>query len=992
MNNKSDYNSPFGMQWELDRCDDEMHRPNDHHPHHPNTCPSYPSKHTCNCKQYADHRIAEALRTIVFVQDKTKPDVYTLMVAGRPSGSVTVTEPPFITDLKWSAQDKRLSIVFGGQSFDVTLDGIEGQTYVAGEGISIVDGVINSTIDTTDFIKKDEAKNFVQYMQVSPDRKAIVLEYGDAVLGTDNDGNLFNVIHLNKDKNVTLGNQSCHANIASSDRPTINSNEEVAYLSDVNYVREQIEKFGPVEDLVTEKELTETLASYVSNEGMDLKLSNYVKNEQIEEKLACYATTESVIQQIEEYTKDAVTEAVIDSKLENYVNKEEFSNLDEKFQPIGNYATKDEIPSVAGLASEEYVDGKVEEVEGKIPSLEGIATENWVEEQGYLKEHQDISGLATKAEISDMATKSYVGEEIEKIQIPSIDGLVKEEEIADMLTKTEAEQEYQKKDDYALKSDIPSIESYFDGVEYVKNDNKIYFKHGDENKAYIDTTDFVKDGMISDVAIVDGFLVITFNTDAGKDEIKISIDKIFNAENYLTKQEIEEKYVPWGEYQGRKIISLNDRDAISGKIADTTSKFGGEGANLLMLSSYSGLDFAVTEVGSAKTALVLNTIEDVVKVEVNENGKRVQHSVATDEDLNKLKENLAETYQEKGDYPVYERYDNDEQNIHKKTITLENNDNISGKRTDGIAVNLIELSKWNVVDIGSKSAPAINLNSGYERPLYNDTHGIALLDDINALEDKLIKRFDLILKNYAIKDDAALANMIKAGGDVILVSDVKSEKGYTLTKAADIDLNGHSLDAVSNGNYGDNIVIGNGAAVTISNGEIKPAENASVANASATIIVKTASESHLTLNNVKVTGIHPVYLNSTNENSSVIINGGEYFTTMPLEGVSSDNMAPAIYVGKGSTGSVTGGKVTINGGTFGQKGVVNNFLLNIEDVLRKQEGKEPRNFIEVFGGKYWNFDPSNNKAEGENTNFVADGYIVKKTQEGEDTLYEVVKE
>lgn len=269
---------------------------------------------------------------------------------------------------------------------------------------------------------------------------------------------------------------------------------------------------------------------------------------------------------------------------------------------------------------------------------------------------------------------------------------------------------------------------------------------------------------------------------------------------------------------------------------------------------------------------------------------------------------------------------------------------------------------------------------------------VTLVNEIKASEQKLENKISAILKNYNLKTDDEITKIIKAGGDVVLASDVKSTSGYTLTKNGDIDLNGHTLDAVSNGSYGDNVVVGNGANVTISNGEIKPAENATVGNASATIIIKTAYESHLTLNDVKVTGIHPVYLNSANENTTVTINGGEFYTTMPLEGVSSDAMTPAVYVGKGSTGSTIGGKVTINGGTFGQKGVVNNFLLNVEDVLRQQEGKEPRDFIEVRGGKYWNFVVNDCKSEGEHTNFVADGYHVEVEEDGEDKLYIVVKD
>lgn len=254
----------------------------------------------------------------------------------------------------------------------------------------------------------------------------------------------------------------------------------------------------------------------------------------------------------------------------------------------------------------------------------------------------------------------------------------------------------------------------------------------------------------------------------------------------------------------------------------------------------------------------------------------------------------------------------------------------------------------------------------------------------NKIESKLETKIAAMLKNYNLKTDEEIAKVIKAGGDVVLVSDVNSTSGYTLTRNSNIDLNGHTLDAVSNGTYGDTTVVGNGATVTISNGEIKPAENASQEAQSATILIKTVYESHLTLNDVKVTGYYPVYLNSANEKSSVTINGGEFYSLQELN--------PSVYVGKGSTGSVIGGKVTINSGTFGQKGVTYPYLLNVEDVLRKQEGKEPRNFIEVFGGKFYNFDPSNNKAEGEGTNFVADGYKVIEEQDGKDKIYTVVKD
>lgn len=72
-----------------------------------------------------------------------------------------------------------------------------------------------------------------------------------------------------------------------------------------------------------------------------------------------------------------------------------------------------------------------------------------------------------------------------------------------------------------------------------------------------------------------------------------------------------------------------------------------------------------------------------------------------------------------------------EQNPGRKTIFLNNHDNICGKTTDGSAVNIAMVSKWNKVDLGSSSVE-INLNGSAERPTYNDTEEVALVKDVDA--------------------------------------------------------------------------------------------------------------------------------------------------------------------------------------------------------------------------------------------------------------------
>ena len=58
----------------------------------------------------------------------------------------------------------------------------------------------------------------------------------------------------------------------------------------------------------------------------------------------------------------------------------------------------------------------------EVPSLDGYATQNWVTEQGYLTEHQDLSSYALKSEIPSLdgyATQSWVSSQGYLTSIPS---------------------------------------------------------------------------------------------------------------------------------------------------------------------------------------------------------------------------------------------------------------------------------------------------------------------------------------------------------------------------------------------------------------------------------------------------------------------------------------------------------------------------------------------------------------------------------------------
>jgi hypothetical protein len=97
------------------------------------------------------------------------------------------------------------------------------------------------------------------------------------------------------------------------------------------------------------------------------------------------------------------------------------------------------------------------------------------------------------------------------------------------------------------KLDAADVEGFFGAVNYDSTSKRINFYNtstGGTVLGYVDATDFIKDGMVSNVEIkeVTGkgtCLVITFNSDAGKQAIEIPISQIFDASNYYTKTEID---------------------------------------------------------------------------------------------------------------------------------------------------------------------------------------------------------------------------------------------------------------------------------------------------------------------------------------------------------------------------------------------------------------------------------------------------------------------
>lgn len=233
---------------------------------------------------------------------------------------------------------------------------------------------------------------------------------------------------------------------------------------------------------------------------------------------------------------------------ENYVHTDNNYTTAEKnkLESLYNYNDSSLTNRVTSLETSTYIlETSVNIIEGK-PAY-GITNEdinNWNDKQEYISDLQTIRdgaalGATALQKIKTVNNNDLVGEG--NISVGTITGIILNgdsmgtEGIVDLGTVIRENQD---------------LTSFANGVVYDNNDKLIYLtNNGNRLPNPIDATDFIKDGMVSDVSIHKGTgdniqvdcLIISFNTDSGHDDIEIPINRIFNPTNYYTKQDIEDK-------------------------------------------------------------------------------------------------------------------------------------------------------------------------------------------------------------------------------------------------------------------------------------------------------------------------------------------------------------------------------------------------------------------------------------------------------------------
>ena len=139
-------------------------------------------------------------------------------------------------------------------------------------------------------------------------------------------------------------------------------------------------------------------------------------------------------------------------------------------------------------------------------------------------------------------------------------------------------------------------------------------------------------------------------------------------------------------------------------------------------------------------------------------------------------------------------------------------------------------------------------------------------------------------------------------------------------------------------------------------------------------------------------------MTSTNTSSAAFLIRGKVDAEFDGDGI-VDSAAYGLWVAAGTHSTVRGGhwiaethavyceegSVDIYGGEFEVKGEDKTFVINCLDA-NYRSGKAK---ITIYGGTYHGFNPADNKAEGEHTSYVADGYKSVEIAEG---VWQVVPE
>ena len=427
-----------------------------------------------------------------------------------------------------------------------------------------------------------------------------------------------------------------------------------------------------------------------------------------------------------------------------------------------------------------------------------------------------------------------------------------------------------KKNDKQELKDIEELKkSKVDNVSYEKNENKIVFLANEKEIASIDTTDFIKDGMIESVELDGTVLKITFNTESGKEEIDVDFKDIISGDSFYTKDEVDSKL---DEKANKSDIPSMDEYA---KTADVQTEIANAVSGKADSADVEAIEAQITPISSDIATLKLKDDELQEAIDLK----------ASQTDFEALSSNV---------------------------YTKEQVDTIVAEKQTEIDKIISDYKKL--------------------KEIVGDLGG-----DVE----------------WGVPADGTFNNMMKKSGTVKLGEDTTTSTyagGITSKNETTLNLNGKNLTFSGQTTTNPGIMTRGKQKLTIMGKGTFDADGriAVEANGADTVINLSGTTGMF--------GSEPTYVTDRS--------GGEL-----------------IYCYLGT--------INIYAGVFKNNGDDKKFLLNCYDANRTDGTAK----IIVYGGKFYDFDPGNNTAEGPGTSFLAEGYHTEAstvTEEGvEHTIYTV---
>ena len=651
------------------------------------------------------------------------------------------------------------------------------------DGFSTINGGLNNEI-------RPELEKAVKYedtaTEQNPGRKTIFLNNHDNICGKTTDGSAVNIAMVSKWNKVDLGSSSVEINLnGSAERPTYNDSKQIALLEDVHGNMETI-ALVKKDDLTYELQVGDKIAGTI-NIPADQFLKSVEYSAEDKSLTFVFNTSEgeqtSVVDLsslVDTYVAGNGIELIengfsikLDPSSESYLSVSEAGIKVEGINEI-----KKNVQEVAAnlVTVNENLASSIDAINKKAVKYEDIADSNLPERKAIVLKNGDVilggnleGGTSSLVQLNRWGVADFGSSSVPfNINTPK-----------DVRpTVQEAGQSGEEAHKIAYLSDI--VDSSAD-LEEIKE---------------------------------------ALSEKADKSDVDAISEKL---DSKADKDSVVE-YKEFGE--GRKTIQLANYDSISG--IDTK----GTGHNLAMVSKWDKADFGAPGLelnlnGSAERPTYNDTEEialvkdiqvsssDIEELKAAVEGKAdkseleaVQGEVAlkanqadVDFQVNAINDKLAEKADktELEEAVKYQKFGED-----RKTIQLANYDNISGVATDGTGHNLVMLSKWDVADFGAPGVK-INLNGSEARPTYNDDKEIALLEDIEAANDKYIsyKELESGAKTIELANGDSLSGVNSDGVAGFNLAKVTPENKVEIGSAGmDLNLVGSEPRPLFNGSKG----------------------------------------------------------------------------------------------------------------------------------------------------------------------------------------------